>query len=130
MMPAMDDVTLDALMDLSHDLGKYLRLPLAMLPEDASPAEICVALETALLRTRVGPQGVRAAREIWLEIRAELAEPLAGNTGFEALESAVERALAWERALGGGGIDRAALSADFEDVTLCIRALIEEVSRG
>lgn len=40
----MDDETMDALLDLSHDLGKYLRLPLALLPVDAGPAEVREAL--------------------------------------------------------------------------------------
>ncbi len=128
--PVPEDVV-DDLLDLSHDLGKYLRLPLAMLPGDASPAEVRSALEAALRRTRVGPGGVRPARSIWDALRPGIEDALAGTPGFARLEAAVARALAWERALdGGGGIDRAAVTADFEDVTLCIRALIEEVSRG
>ena len=131
MMPQMDDDAMDALMDLSHDLGKYLRLPLAMLPDGAGPAEVKGAVETALLRTRVGPTGIRAAREIWDGLRAEIAGPLAGSPGFQDLEDAVERALGWERTLDGGGeIDRAAVTADFEAVAERIRALIGEVTRG
>jgi hypothetical protein len=132
MMPEMNDDVTDALLDLSHDLGKYLRLPLAMLPVDAGPAEVRGALETALRRTRVGPSGVRPAREIWEGLRAEIAGPLAGSPGFQELEAAVEQALAWERALDGGreGIDRAAVAADFEAVAERIRDLIGEVTRG
>jgi hypothetical protein len=132
MMPEMSDDALDALMDLSHDLGKYLRLPLAMLPADAGPAAVRGAVETALLRTRVGPSGVRPAREIWEGLRAEIAGPLAGSPGFQDLEDAVERALGWERALDDGqeGIDRAAVAADFEAVAERIRDLIGEITRG
>jgi hypothetical protein len=132
MMPEMHDDAVDALMDLSHDLGKYLRLPLAMLPPDAGPAAVRGAVETALRRTRVGPSGIRAAREIWEGLREEIAGPLAGNPGFQELEEAVERALAWEAALDGGreDLDRAAVAADFEAVAERIRDLIGEITRG
>jgi len=128
--PGRDEM-LDALLDLSHDLGKYLRMPLAMLPAEAGPGDVREALEHALRRTRVGPRGVRGAREIWAGFHEECAAALAGRPGFDALAGAVARALAWERAIDGvEEIDRAALTRDFADVSRRIRELIEEVSGG
>jgi hypothetical protein len=120
---------LDVLADLQHDLGKYIRLPISMLPRDASPAELREALATALLRTRQSPRGTRSARAIWQEFETEAGADARAYPSYTALEAAVERALAWEMtaAREAAVIDRAALESDLAAVSSAIRKLIEEV---
>jgi hypothetical protein len=121
---------LDLLSDLQHDLGKYVRLPLAMLPRDAGTAELRAALEEALLRTRRSPSGVRSAEALWESFCAEAGERLSAFAAMPALAAAVERALGWRAALADDGpLDRAALEADLEGVGRAIRALLVEVQR-
>ncbi|MFO8071015.1 MAG: hypothetical protein R6V85_03985 [Polyangia bacterium] len=120
---------LDALLDLDHDLGKHIRLPVSMLPASASPVELREALATALLRTRRGPRGTSGAREIWREFEREAGGALAGLRGAENLTAALAAALSWEDVLEGGArIDRDALERDLTEVREKIRDLIEEVS--
>lgn len=123
-----DDV-LDALLDLKHDLGKYVRLPVAMLPDHASDAELLEALETSLLRTRSGPGGVRSAEDLWSEFADEVGDALDGYESARGLREAVGRALAWRDALGQAGrvVDRLAVEADLGAVGEAIQRLIEEV---
>lgn len=126
--PSQREELLDLLSDLQHDLGKYLRLPLSLLPRDADAAAVRTALETALLKTRRGPAGARAAQEIWEAFLEEARGRLSSFAAFAPLEGAVSRALGWRRALEGGpAIDRAAVEADLGAVSAAIRALIEEV---
>ena len=91
------DELLDILLDVKHDLGKYVRLPLAMLAEDASESEARAALTAALLATRTGPSGTRPARAIWDGFREEIGDRLADRTGWAPLVAAVDEALAQER---------------------------------
>ena len=119
----------DAILDVKHDLGKYIRMPIAMLPEDATDTAVRDALLHALRRTRVGSRGVRSARSIWDDFAAEVAPMLGGEPAFVALTEAVARALAWEeRAAGDAPIDRGSLEADFAAVGARIRELLNEVS--
>lgn len=123
-----DDV-LDALLDLKHDLGKYIRLPVAMLPADAGDADLRQALETALNRTRSGPEGVRSAAELWDGFVEEVGAALDGYSSAAELRRAVEQALAWRAALGDpdAAVDRQAVEADLGAVGVGIQRLIEEV---
>jgi hypothetical protein len=125
------DDLLDALFDLKHDLGKYIRLPVAMLPADSTAADLRQALGRALLKTRQGPRGDRPAREIWTAFTEEVGRAVDERETAGQLRRAVERALGWERALADDDdtpLDRAALEADLTAVSRCIQALIEEVS--
>jgi hypothetical protein len=98
------DASLDLLLDLKHDLGKYLVLPFALLPKEAAPAAVHEALARALRETRRGPRGV---------------------------QTAVDRALAWEQALDAPApLDRAAVERDLRAVQEAISALIAEVQDG
>ncbi len=112
---------LDALDELQHDLGKYLRLPLAMLPRDAGPELVREAAQTALLRTRRGAGGVTSAEDIWRAFVDEVGAALPLNT----LEPVVARALAWRGRLDE--LDREALEADLGAVSGAIRALMESL---
>ena len=60
---------LDILLDLKHDLGKYLRLPLALLPADASPKEVREALKTGLFSTRKSGVKTTSAQELFDETK-------------------------------------------------------------
>jgi hypothetical protein len=119
----------DAILDVKHDLGKYIRMPIAMLPVDAPDDAVRHATIQALRRTRVGPSGVRSARSIWGDFAAEVTPSLGGEQAFVALSEAVARALAWEaRAAGDAPMDRGSLEADFAAVGARIQELLNEVS--
>lgn len=122
----------ERLADLRHDLGKHIRLPLALLRADAPAAEVREALATGLLRTRRGPDGVRTARQLWEKFCRETGGWLGRFAGWASLERAVERALAWEGALlpGAPEVDRAAADADLAALTPALRALEAELDRG
>ncbi len=124
----IDDDLVDALMDLQHDLGKYLRLPLAMLPADAGPAEVREAAADALLRTRRGPSGVTPAAEIWEAFTDEVGDGLDSAAGYADLQTTVAQALAH-----AGSVERAdpeTLRRDLEAVSPAIRVVLREVQGG
>jgi hypothetical protein len=125
------DATLDLLLDLKHDLGKYLVLPIALLPSDADASALRAALERALRQTRSSRGVTRSAREIWQDFDAELSGALSPGCGLDDLRRAIERALEWEHALAAHGtLDRAALERDFAAVQVAIAALIDEARGG
>ena len=122
------EVLVDLLFDLLHDLGKYLRMPVALLPESASSQQVRAAVEQALLRTRSGPDGSCSARWIWEHFLSEIGLALPHFAGWELLRKSVENVLAWEKKLDGlHSGDREAIMADFQEVPAAIRALIVEV---
>lgn len=112
----------DLLLDLAHDLGKYLRMPLAFLPRDAPPHEVHAAVRKALLETRPGP---KPARTVWESFLAE-AGPLPRNAAMTAMTRAVERALRWETQAKAPAatLDRDAVEADFNAVGKAIRTAL------
>jgi hypothetical protein len=121
----------DAVLDVKHDLGKYIRMPIAMLPVGAPDALVRVALLQALQKTRTGPKGVRSARSIWDAFSAEVAEVLKEKPAFAVLAEAVARALTWEdKATAADPIDRSSVEADFAAVGARIQELLNEVSRA
>jgi hypothetical protein len=121
----------DAILDVKHDLGKYIRMPIAMLPADAPDAALEAALLQALQRTRTGPKGSRSARSIWNAFSAEVAKALEDEPAFAALGEVVARALSWEdRAAAGAPLDRGGVEADFAAVGERIQDLLDEVSRA
>ncbi len=127
-MASSHDQLCDLLLDLQHDLGKYLRQPLAYLPAGAAPSDVRAAVHRALRETRRGPGGVRAAREIWAAFTGSCAADLRDLAGWTPLVQAVDRALAWEEAAGAAAqLDRAAVSADLGAVEPAIRALLDEL---
>jgi hypothetical protein len=122
---------IDAILDLAHDLGKHIRLPVSMLPEDAPQPELREAVLRAIGRTRSAPGGTLSARSLWEAFAAEAGPAVSGRPAFEPLRAAVERALAWEgRAEAGEALDRRALDADLSAVGARIRALLDEVGHG
>ncbi|MGB0679313.1 MAG: hypothetical protein ACPGUV_06590 [Polyangiales bacterium] len=125
LLQAGPGAVLDRLIELEHDLGKYLRWPLAMLPADASDAEWRQALFTALEHTRRGPDGVQGAAEVWADFIVELGPT--DDRHFQTLAAAVERALGWRQQLEPGAPrpDRARVKADFDAVAQCLARWIE-----
>jgi len=121
---------IDVLLDLQHDLGKYILLPLSFLPREATPAEVRAALRRALFETHKGPSGVRSAREIWTEFETTMTGALGGYQSFAPVCASVERALAWEAiARDDSPVDRDAANADLAAVVPAVRNLIDEVNR-
>lgn len=117
---------IEALADLKHDLGKYLRMPLAMLPADASDAEVREAIRAAVFETRKTPKGVRGASDIWEAFLDEARGSISEYAGFAALDEAVGAALAWGDA--DRSPDRELAGADMARVSEAIQRLIEEVA--
>jgi hypothetical protein len=120
---------IDAILDLEHDLGKHIRLPVALLPENADDSDLRETVLRAIGRTRSGPRGMQSARALWEAFVDEAGAALSANPAFEALHGAVERAIAWEgRAAAGEKLNRCALEADLAAVGARIRALRDGVA--
>lgn len=126
--PSRDDL-LDALLELQHDLGKYLSLPLAWLPPDAGPDEVREAALKALKKTRTSPTGSRSARDLWQAFLDEAEGGLKEAGKWPPLKTAVARALAWTETIemADAPPDRAMITEDFRRVTNAIRDLIKEL---
>ena len=135
-----DDATLELLLDLKHDLGKYLLLPLALLPKDADDSAVRAALRRALLQTRTrragGPNGTDGSRhlsaaEIWRDAAAELERAGCARDALAPIEPAVEHALWGPRALDDeAALERMAIERDLGAVQAAIAALIDAARRG
>ena len=115
----------DALDDLAHDLGKYIHLPLSLLPETASADEFHEAAELALMRTRRASTGDQSAHDLWTAFRQEVGNELMAYPGWVELEQAVAKALGWTERLGGAyrTEDRMNLIYDLRAVAPAIRVL-------
>jgi hypothetical protein len=122
------DDLLDALLDLKHDLGKYIRLPVAMLPADAGAEELRQALATAINQTRKGPAGARSAAEIWAAFLDEVGGAIDRFDAAARLRAAVDRALAWGDRIGDDELERPAIEGDLSAVGTSVQRLIEEVN--
>ena len=109
--------------DLLHDLGKYIAFPIQMLPVEATDGEFRDALNNAIYDTRTGPNGSQSAREIWQEFLNEGGNELSRVPGWDILQEAVERALAWGRQLQEDTqpIHRAQATADLRAISPAIR---------
>ena len=124
------DDLLDLLLDLQHDLGKYLKLPLGMLPGDADQSQLRAALGDALLHTQRGPRGAVDARTLWERFMPELKAALSSEE-LSPLSRAVERALAWQARLQDDRpLSREAIWPDLTAVGQAIDELLAEVRRG
>jgi len=131
-MPLSTDDIVDALDDLQHDLGKYLRLPLAFLPPDASENEVQNAVHRALFETRRAGERVDDASSIWNDFRDEVDGSLDTFETFRILTARVDRALEWSQALGEHArpLDRLQIEADFSAVGQAIRDLRDAFNAG
>jgi hypothetical protein len=133
----MTDDTLELLLDLKHDLGKYLLLPIALLPKNAGDAAVRDALTRALLQTRTRrvPADPSAtphvgAAELWRSAQAELERSGCAREGLLRIDAAVQRALSWQDALASeAALDRSAVERDLGAVQRVIAELIDEARR-
>jgi len=126
-----DDIV-DALDDLQHDLGKYLRLPLAFLPPEASADDVREAARRALFETRRAGAVVDDAASIWGRFRDEIDGALDALPTFHTLAAQVDRALQWSHPLREHqtDIDRLRIEADFSAVGQAIRDLRDAFDAG
>ncbi len=125
------DDLLDALSDLQHDLGKYIAMPVTMLPASASDADLREALRSALLETRRSPAGIRSARSLWDAFLAEVGDALTETPGWRPLNAAVDRALAWEARLAGNApLDRGAVTDDLRAVSTQVSGLMAHLQEA
>jgi hypothetical protein len=126
-----DPALRELLEDLRHDLVKYVRLPLRMLPGDADPDAVRGALACALLRTRESPDEVLSAREIYARAKPALLAAAADPARLAAFDGALARVLAWEARLSGArALDRKQLESDLSALAAALDAWLAEVSRG
>lgn len=131
--PATDDPLADLLLDLKHDLGKHLVLPLALLPHDAPGSLVHRTALRALTHTRHGPMGAVSARALWQRFQSELPLEPKQHPRYVELERALTTALAWQHALqqaptpAVAPADRAALLRDFRAVGGCIERWLRQV---
>jgi len=127
----LDDL-LEALHDLKHDLGKYIRLPVSLLPHDASADEIRDAVVCAIDETRKGPRGVVSAKELWSAFVRECGDGCASFPTYERLGPAVERAASLRERIDmpEERVERSEIERYLGEVRAAIQALIEEVENG
>ncbi len=116
---AVEEAVLEMLDDLAHDLGRHIRLPLALLPIDAPPAEVAAAASRAVQRTRTGPRGVFGADELLADFLEAVPDERRGDCA--ALEASVARAI--ELATTSPLPERDRLRVAFESVATQIAAL-------
>ena len=123
---------LDLLADLQHNLGKYIRLPMAMLGEGAGEEAYREALRCALLETRKGPSGVLSAQQIWDDFVKKAGGRLRGLSEFKVMVSAVKRALESEMYIDPGSppMPMADIQEDFAAISDAIRHLMEGVENA
>jgi hypothetical protein len=121
--------TIDLLLDLKHDLGKYICMPLAMLPTDAAPEEIRRALRCALVETRKAGAGTRSAADIWQTFLVEAPQSLTEMPLFADLARCVNDALPLRVFAEGDAPlpDRQELLAVLQEIAVVIQKLIEEL---
>lgn len=127
----IDDDLLDLLMDMKHDLGKYIVMPVAMLPATAPDADVRDALRRALRETRTGGDGPRSATELWDDFVGEGGDALRALDGFGVLEASVARAIHWDAAIDAQSpIDRDSLLGDLRAVGEALAAMIARSDGG
>ncbi len=118
---------LEALYDLKHDLGKYIRLPVAMLSREASPNDLDRALSRALFETRKGPAGVLSAEQIFTAFADEWGPSCAQFSAYGIITRAVDRALALRNTVET--MEHVEIMNVLGDVGAAIQLLIQEVER-
>jgi hypothetical protein len=119
----------DILVDLKHDLGKYLRLPLALLPLQADQQQLRLALQTALFATRKDRESTRSARSIWDTFVAEVEPEWLLQDEAVHLRQCVEHALDWElRLQSNHEIERGLAQTDFDSVTNAIQHALDTLT--
>lgn len=122
----------ETLYDLKHDLGKYIKLPLALLPKDATKLEVAQAVCRGVNETRSGPRGVISAKTLIDEFDVEWGEVLTDISTYDTLKRVVARAIACatKAADDPDALSRDEVMADLAGVSEAIAVLISEVEGG
>ena len=124
------DELLDLLADMKHDLGKYLVMPVAMLPHGADEQALREGLRRGLLRTMTRGDEVRGAEALWESFLEEGGDALRGLPGFDDLSERVQTAVAWTARLDDPEpLDREALLRDLRAVGTHIAAMMSTEQR-
>ena len=96
------DELIEILIDLKHDLGKYLFLHLSHLTVDSPADMVKDALKAALFETRKVGGRIQTALEIWDRYRDEIDALGYAFSGYGLLQEAVREALEMSRFLESG----------------------------
>jgi hypothetical protein len=122
----------ETLYDLKHDLGKYIKLPVTMLPKDAPPSIVAEAVLRGIRETRKSPRGVLSAKMLFSAFDARYGDALSHLASYAALKSSVARAEAWARSAEAApsSMIREAVEPDLQAVSEAIGALLSEVEGG
>jgi hypothetical protein len=135
-MSTMDTKTKEALLeslyDLKHDLGKYIKMPVSMLPKDAKWDEVTVQAVKAILETRKGQSGVISAKMLFDQFAAEWETRLAGNEAYQQIAFSVQVAVALVGRIErhDAGLSREGVEQTLGAVTVAISKLQDEVENG
>jgi hypothetical protein len=119
----------ESLYDLKHDLGKYIRLPVGMLPKEATWAEVAAQVEQAVLRTRKGPSGILSAAALFEQFKREWGARLANLSSYAALQTAVAAACALPEQilLNESALNRETVESILGEVSTAVQRLMDEV---
>jgi hypothetical protein len=122
----------ESLYDLKHDLGKYVRLPVSMLPKDASWDEVAAQTAQAVLRTRTGPSGTVSAVMLMERFHAEWGATLADQPAYREVQAAVASvcALPDQVQKPDPNLTREKVEAVLAEVSQTIQRLMDEVAHG
>lgn len=122
----------ESLYDLKHDLGKYVRLPVSMLPKDAPWAEVVAQVDRAVLQTRNGPAGALSAAMLFDRFHEEWGAQLADLPSYAALRASVASACALPKQIlqNESGLTREGVEAVLFEVSQSIQRLMDEVLYG
>lgn len=125
-----DDVV-DALMDLKHDLGKYLLIPFSMLSDFPTKQDVHEAIRNALFATRKKGDQFIPAVDLWNGFLDEVGAFVQKLNGFHRLDAAVKKVLGLKTLLDSDGfMDKGTLVEIAEQVSHCIWALVQEIEDG
>ncbi len=126
------EALLEALYDLKHDLGKYIRLPVTLLPKDAAREDLVHQTRKAVFETRQGPDGVLSAEEVFKRFAAEWDAVARAFNGYGTVREALARAVLWGERVADPTArwERDDLVRDLSRVGAAIQAWIQEVSGG
>jgi hypothetical protein len=119
----------ESLYDLKHDLGKYILLPVSMLPDDATREAVAAQTRRAILQTVKGPRGELSAAALFEKFALEWKETLASFETYREVERSVAAATALldELAQKGPVLTRARAAAVLGEVSCSIQRLMDEV---
>ena len=123
---------LEALYDLKHDLGKYIKLPVLMLKKEASAVELSAEVIRAVEQTRKGPKGVLSAQMLLSNFEDEWGTYVEGEATYARLTSAVDDAgaLAMRAKTAPESLTRGEVESVLFSVADAIEALLREVEGG